>query len=296
MDGPMLNQPEFPFPHQPRRLENIPGFHSAKASPDLVEDSQLEKLAQQIEQLPQNACYPIQTHFYGQLIHCDVLLPVPSGVDLKEGLPLIGLENQAGQKGLPLFTNTKNLCFWINEPTDYIILPFTTLCGFALEAKLDYIILNICAPWGCEISFHDFSYMAEGLLPPPGPQQITQDNDPKPGEITIAKQTPMRLGICNNFPDALFERLQQVFRHHQHLIQHVYLFNVAFHQGPLQPALGVRMPESLEDTWETELWPNLQAVLHEMLEKHDIVNVFLLNQAGSMEKHLKALTQPVYQR
>jgi hypothetical protein len=291
----MLNQPEPPFPHQPRRLENIPGFESSKTPADLMDNNQLQTLVQQIERLPQNACYPLQTHFYGQLIKCDLLLPVPSGVDLKQGLPLMGLENRAGQKGLPLFTTVPNLYLWIDEPTDYIILPFTTLCGFALEAKLDYIILNISGPYGCEISFHDFSYMAEGLLPPPGSRQITRDEDPKPGEIIIAKQTPMRIGICNNFPKDLFERLQQVFRHHQHLIQDVYLFNVAFHQGPLQPALGIRMPEGLEESWEAELWPNLQAMLYEMLEKHDIVNVFLLNQAGSMEQHLKTLTQPVYQ-
>ncbi|WP_373532187.1 SseB family protein [Vampirovibrio sp.] len=291
----MLNQPDFSFPHQPRRLENIPGFPTPNAPPHLLEDSRLEGLVQQIEHLPKNACYPLQANFYGQLMNCDLLLPVPQDANLQAGLPLLALENHAGEKGMPLFTNEQNLCVWMNEPVDYLILPFTTLCGFALEAKLDYIILNISGPCGCEISFHDFSFMAEGMIPPPSPQQISRDTDPRPGEITIAKQTPMRLGLCPDFPKPLFNRLQLVFRHHEYLIQHVYLFNVAFHQGPLQPALGVRMPEGLEEEWENQLWPNLQAVLHEMLEKHDIVNVFLLNQAGSMENHLKTLTKPVYQ-
>lgn len=290
----MRNQPEPSFPHQPRRLDSPPGFQTPAEEQGLLDDSQLERLVSQIEHLPKNACYPLQASFYERLMRCDLLLPVPSGANLTRELPLITLENLTQEKGLPLFTNEENLCRWLDEPTDYLVMPFTSLCGFALEARLDYVILNIAGPFGCEISFHDFSYMAEGLLPPPGPGQLARESDPKPGEIQIVKNTPMRLGHCRDFPKNLSDRLQQVFRHHENLIENAYLFDVGFHNGPLQPAVGIRMPESLESHWEGELWPNLQAVLHEMLEKHDVVNVFLLNQSGSLEKHLQDLTEPVY--
>lgn len=292
----MQNDPERPFPYQPQRLERIPGFNCRTGKLNLLDNQRLETLLDQLTLQPGLVSYPLQIRFYEKLMACDLLLPVPAQSNLSQGLPLMSLENSHGEKGLPLFTSTENLLEWATEPLDFVAMPFASLCGFALEARLDYVIINIAGPFGCEIALHDFSYLAEGLLPPPGPEQPVTGNALKPGEILITKQTPMRLGLCRNFPENLSQRLQQVFQHHQNMIEQVYLFDVAFNEGPLQPALGVRMPDALESQWETQLWPNLQAVLHEMLEKHNVVNVFLLNQAGGLEKHLQDLTQPIFQR
>ncbi len=292
----MLNPQEHFFPHRPKRLRNIPGFDHPTEALSLLEDQQLSQILGEVEHLPQSACYPHQVAFYEKLLHCDLLLPIPVSADLNRGLPLLSLENGNGETGLPIFTNENNLAQWTQGQNNYLPLSFTKLCAYALEARMDYLILNIAGPFGCEISFHDFSYLAEGLIPPPGPGQTTLTTNVKPGEVMIAKHTPMRLSECDSLPTPLMNRLQQVFRHHEDMIESVYLFDIAFNEGPMQPALGVRMPEILEPLWEATLWPNLQAVLHEMLERHAVVNVFLLNQAGNLETHLQDLTQPVYRK
>ena len=287
-------EPEFLPP--PKRLENVEGFPCRNGPLNLLENQELEASISKLEEAPQENAYPLQISFYQALLETDILLPVPAHADFRQGLPIMSLETPSGEKGLPLFTSPENLSLWAEQPTNYIAMPFASLCGFALEARLDYVILNLAGPFGCEISFHDFSYLAEGLLPPPSPGQSVNEAAPKPGEVMIAKDTPMRLSQCKNFPQELSGRLLQVFQHHQSMIDHVYQFDIAFNEGPMQPALGIRMPESMEKLWEEALWPNLQAVLYEMLDKHDVVTEFLLNQAGSLEKHLKELTQPVFER
>ena len=85
------------------------------------------------------------------------------------------------------------------------------------------------------------------------------------------------------------------FSRHPNLIRRFYLFNIAFNEGPLQPALGIRVTDGAEDIWERELWPDVQAVLHEMLERRAVLTVFLLNQSGSMENHVCELTEPIFE-
>lgn len=296
----MHNPLEPEFSPRPKRLENIPGFPCRNGPLNLLDNHALETAISQLEGEPQKSAYPLQIRFYETLLESDILLPILGDAHLSEGLPVLSLETPTGERGLPLFTSPENLSLWSDRATHYVAMPFASLCGLALEARLDYVILNLAGPFGCEISFHDFSYLAEGLLPPPYPgQQPGQQMDehaPRPGEVLIAKDTPMRLSLCKNFPPELSNRLQQVFQHHQNMIDQVYQFDIAFNEGPMQPAIGIRMPQVMENLWEESLWPNLQAVLYEMLEKHDVVNVFLLNQAGSLEKHLKELTTPVFER
>lgn len=287
----MFNRFDGASQYGPHRVRRVPG------SPDslqLMADSLLEEMLGQLEALPLEACYPLQVSFYEKLITCDLLLPVPAGTRLDQGLPIVMLENGHGEKGLPLFTTEQNMGLWLEEDTDYVILPFTQICGYAMEAQLDYIIINASGPYGCEIAFGDFSYLAEGLLPPPLANQAGETGR-KPGEVVIEKNTPMRLRKCSSgLPVSLMDRLTHVFEHHRHLISRVYLFDVAFNNGPMQPALGIRMPDDNEMQWEQELWPTLQAVMQEMLERRAVVNVFLLNQAGSMERHVSEFVDPVY--
>lgn len=293
----MQHQASFPFENSPQRVLPPEGLPQISDPPRLLPDSQLAKLVTQLEHLPQAVCYPLQTRFYETLLECDLLLPIPNHFKSKDPsqLPLMSLENTSGERCLPIFTNEAHLNSWNDEPILYMVLPFEILCSFALQAQLDYVVINASGPHGCEIPFHTFSYLAEGLLPPPGPGQDDPQGRQKPGEVVIAQQTPMRLGACENFSAPLLNRLQELFQHHQSLIEKVYLFSIGFHQGPLQPALAIQMPDEQAPHWENELWPNLQAVLYEMLEKRDIVNVFLLNEAPSLEPHLTDLVDPVYE-
>ncbi len=278
------------FSKDPRRIKKVPGSPSAMSLPD---EEALMALLAQLEQSSGAANYPLQATFYQKMLDSELLLPVPAGTRLSSGLPIILLENSRGEKGLPLFTSEKNMETWAEEPTDYIVMPFAMLCAYALEAEADFMIMNVCGPFGCEISFHDFSYLAEGLLPPPIDERDATGSR-KPSEVVIEKNTPMRLRRNQGLPDGLLERLNHVFEYNRALIQRVYLFDVAFNEGPLQPAIGVRVPDGCESEWEKELWPTLQAILHEMLERRAVMNVFLLNHAGRMESHVKEITQPIF--
>jgi hypothetical protein len=287
----MLNRFDAFF-NRDRRQGKFP-LDDCTAEPTLLSDQQLEDMLTPLTELHSQASYALQVGFYDKLLGYDLLLPVPHGAFTGKGLSIVTLENAQGERGLPIFTSEKAFSLWADDGANYLALPFATLCSYAMEANVDYIIVNVSGPFGCEISFHDFSYLAEGLLPAPPPDQLTL-SERKPGEVVVKKDTPMRLGRCAGLAEGLMERLQHIFRSHQNLIKHVYLFEIAFNDGPLQPALGVCMPDGLESQWDIELWPTMQAVLHEMLEKRCVINVFLLNQAGSLESHVEALTAPVY--
>lgn len=272
-------------------LKKVPGSPDAMR---LLDDQVLEDMLDQLESLQAESSYPLQISFYETLLQCDLLLPVPAGTELAIEMPVVMLENGRGEKGLPLFTSESNMALWLeDEPTDYVYMPFVALCGYALAAQADFIVVNVAGPYGCEISFHDFSYLAEGLLPPPLAES-SDDSAKKMGEVVVQKNTPMRLGLCAGLPNSLMERLKHVFEYNRQMIDRVYLFDIGFNDGPLQPALAVRMPDDCEEKWETELWPTLQAILHEMLEKRAILNVFLLNQSGRLESHVQELTSPIF--
>lgn len=262
----------------------------SQSGQNLFGDDRLEESLGGLTDAAYDERYPLQVAFYEKLLQCELLLPVPSGTNLKKGLPILALENNQGEKGMPLFTSEKTLNLWVDESKDYVTMPFGTLCAYALEAKLDYVVINVAGPYGCEISFHDFSYLAEGLLPPPR-DEFGRD----PGEILIGKNTPVRLATSRGLSNMLMDRLYSLFAHHATQIEKVYLFDVAFNEGPMQPALGIRMADGHEEEWEMALWPDMQAVLHEMLERREVVNVFLLNQSGGMENHVQELTIPIYE-
>jgi hypothetical protein len=284
---------------------------SPEASGNLPDDQELQALIALIEELPFEARYGEQNRFYEYLLGCHLLLPVAPGTNLSEGLAVFALENGHGEKALPVFSSEAALKSWCLpgsslsslekpgsetrawEPTEYLALPFDTLCTYALEASVDYIVMNAAGPFGCEISFHDFSYLAEGLLPAPCSTQEGKTAR-KAGEILVEKATPMRLSVCERMPERLISRLMQLFQNYQSLVSRVYLFDVGFNEGPLQPAVGVQVADGCESEWEERLWPNMQAVLCEMLERKEVVNVFLLNQAEGMEQHVRQVTEPVY--
>lgn len=304
-------------------LDKFDRFFLSKARPlrvspepisHLPDAEQLHTLIAVLEDIPFEVRYTEQNRFYQYLLGCHLLLPVAPGTDLSQGLSVLALENGHGEKALPIFSSESTLRTWLKptpadklspdaidaldsieniEPSEYLALPFDTLCAYALEAGVDYMVMNAAGPYGCEISFHDFSYLAEGLLPAPASIQ-EKGLDRKAGEMLVEKATPMRLATCERLADSVLSRLMQLFNHHQTLISRVYLFDIGFNEGPLQPALGVQVKDECEEQWEEELWPTMQAVLCEMLERREVVNVFLLNQAEGMEQHVCQVASPIY--
>lgn len=287
-----------PLRVSPEPYANLPDADALEAMMDVLEGMEFEQR------------YTEQNKFYQYLLGCHLLIPLPESDTHSSSLSVMALENGHGEKAMPIFSSEQTMRLWLKsskddvetdndwdtEPTEYIAVPFDTLCTYALQAGVDYIVLNAAGPFGCEISFHDFSFLAEGLLPAPAASQEDPEQGRKAGEILVNKATPMRLAVCERISEALQSRLLDLFGHYQVLIRQVYLFDVGFNDGPMQPALGVRIEEGHEEDWELELWPNMQAVLCEMLERREVVNVFLLNQADSMEQHVKQVTPPIYER
>jgi hypothetical protein len=280
-------------------LENLDRFFrrakEQKSPLKLFDDAQLESMLGRIEGASPDERHLLQVTFYEKLLKCDLLLPVPTGTDTRRGIPILALENSHGERGMPVFTSEKTVLLWADDGIDYVALPFSALCRYAVEAGVDFMVINVSGPYGCEISSYDFHYLADGMLPPP-PAELCEQHGKSPGEVVIPKNTPMRLGHCDGLAPGLMERLNHVFSTHAALISRVYLFNIAFNEGPLQPALGIRIAEDTDAHWETNVWPDLQAVLHEMLERRSVINVFLLNQAGSLEHHVRELTAPIFER
>ena len=128
--------------------------------------------------------------------------------------------------------------------------------------------------------------MADKLLPPV--------DKAKSGEISIEKNTEIFLAPSGDLSPMVEERLSAVFNQRTHLIEKVYTFNVAFSDGPMKTALGIRMHSGEEVRWDNELWPDVQATLQEVLDSKEYMNVFLLNDCDDLEGSLKDLTEPFY--
>jgi len=246
----------------------------------------LEKLLHRLAVSPQNNRYPQLMSLYENLLHSMVLIPVPSGTDIRKGIPLMTLENSNGEKGVPVFTSEEAMAMWVTEETEYVGLPFPILCTHAVQANLDFVVLNLAGPSGGELTHYEFTYLAENLIPPP--------REDKTGEIVIEKDTEVRLARAEELSPLLLERLTAVFRQRTDLVARVYAFQVAFSQGPLKTGFGVQLKDGNEGAWETELWPNVQAVLQEVLGAKEYVNVFLLNSLPDLEKTVKEVSTPFY--
>ena len=279
------------FSGKPPHVRRAPG---SQASGQFLDDQVLDVLLNKLEALEPDACYPLQLSFYEKLLKCDLLLPVPVGTRLDEGLPLVTLENARGELGMPIFTNESTLALWDEEPTEYVILPFAKLCGYALEAQVDFMILNVAGPNGCEIALRDFSYLAESMLPPP----LSVNENGKVSEsslpVEVSAGTPTRISAAQTLTEPLMGRLKHVFSTHSELIAKVYQFEIAFNDAPLQPAIGMVLHPEAVARWEESLWPTLQAVLQEMLERRAMVNIFMLNNVPSLEKQVQVKCKPVF--
>jgi|GEM_PF-2665468 len=282
-----------PFQEEPPRIRRVPGTPQGGT---LLEDEVFTNLLDELELTSCDSSYPLQINFYKALLACDLLLPVPVGTQLHEGLPLFTLENSKGEVGLPIFTNEVNLAEWDDEPMEYMILPFSKLCGYALEARVDFIIVNVAGPCGCEISLRDFSYLAEGLIPPPlvvrANAEFERSSDVLP--VKVSAGTPARLGTAKKLPEDLMQRVIHVLSLHGAVIMQAFQFEIAFNEGPLQPAIGILIGPDDQEEWANDIWPNLQAVLSEMLDRHTIVNVFLLNEVPSLAAQVRSLCKPVF--
>lgn len=277
--------------HLGRFFKNPFATQSAQRAGYQLEGLQLEGMLRRIGDTPEAQRYPLQMAFYEKLLKSIVLLPVPAGTDISGGVPLMALENAQGERGVPVFTSEKTLTQWMGHTPEfdgeYVGIPFPVLCGHMLKARLDFVILNVAGPYGGEIGQAEFSYLAEGLLPPPAG---------KTGELKVEPGADMRISATNSLSEFVSDRLRDVFRHNATLIDYAYVFEVAFGAESLKPAIAIRMPEGSEHEWEVSLWPNIQAVLQEMLDVREYANVFLLNASGDLETTLGGMMHPFYTR
>jgi hypothetical protein len=280
----------FPQGESPRVKRAIGSPSTGK----FLEDTVLADLLDRLDNLPPEACYPLQLSFYRKMLECDLLLPVPVGTQIQAGIPLMTLENPQGEVGLPIFTSEDALARWDDEPTEYIILPFHKLCGYAVEAKVDFIIVNVGGPQGCEISLRDFSYLAENLIPPPSSGAAAEKANASTLPVDVNAGTPTRLGTAQKLPQELMQRVKHIFSRNSELIHHAYHFEIAFNDGPLQPAIAVQIATQAKPDWEARLWPDMQAILNEMLERRTVVNVFLLNDTPSLATQIRSVCQPIF--
>lgn len=224
--------------------------------------------------------------FYQLLIDSAVLLPLPAGYNLDDGIPIISMEGPDGETAIPVFSSEESMSYWVTKPTEYVGVPFTAICTSAIEANMDYIVINASNEFMLEIPHCDFTYLADRLIPPSEAQRS--------GEISIEKNTELYLAPSGELSPMVQERLSAVFNQRTHLVDRVYTFNVAFSDGPMKTALGIGLHQGQEGLWDAELWPDVQATLQEVLGSKEYMNVFLLNECGDLEGSLQELTDPFY--
>ncbi len=223
-----------------------------------------------------------------RLQHSHVLLPLPKGTSVSKdkGIPMWVLENDKGNEGVPVFTSELMLSKWVNETTNYIEISFKDLCTSAVQAELDFILLNLNDQSGMEVFFHEFTYMAEGILPP--------DNAKSVGELRLEKDTTLQLNTQYGLPMMLDERLSALLRGNKDVVECAYAFEVSFGEGPLRPALGIHLYDSCESDWEQTVWPNILVTLQETMGDKEYINIFVLNHAPDLANKLKSVDTPFF--
>lgn len=271
-------------------LDNPTGGPGNGEKEAVLNGAVLEKAFDRLSTCPADKRYALQMSLYQQLIGSMVLIPVPKGTDTRQSIPLMTLENERGETGVPVFTSEEAMAMWVSEETEYVGLPFPMLCTHAVQANLDFVVLNLAGPAGGELTHYEFSYLAENLIPPP--------REDKSGEFVLEKDTEVRLGPADDLSPILLERLTALFSQRADLIDRVYAFQVAFSQGPMKTGIGVCLKKGSgsdpNQLWETELWPNVRAVLQEVLGAKEYVNVFLLNALPELEETVGNVSKPFY--
>jgi hypothetical protein len=182
MDNPMLNLNPFDtlFTPSPVR-KNLPW----RRRPNLLNARTLEALL-----LPgrDEMDYPRRVDVYHTLLTHDVLLPLPAAGSPRFSGQILTLENEGGERGLPAFTDENAFLLWSRKVGDlgsefsaagglsgFTSLPFSTVCGIAVETGADWLILNAAGPVGGEIARCELLYLADSLVPPPVPAEGATD-------------------------------------------------------------------------------------------------------------------------
>lgn len=267
--------------------------------------------------------YPERMRLYHGLLAHDFLLPIPmeAAVSLEKNMTLLLMENDSGERGLPIFSHRDALASWAKGEVGFIVLPFAVLCSYALEAGADCIVLNVNGPFGREITRNDLTYLANSLIPPPAdkahrtygpsspkaylPETFSTTTDTGFEHEAQAKpeasqspeiHSPRPLSSETHLTSSLKDCLYHLFSSYPSIIQRVYLLNMAFGADQCQPTLAIRFSRRATDTWRQELFPNLRAVLTEMLEPEERVVLFPLGETDQeLEEQIRRLTPPFYE-
>lgn len=269
---------------EPGRTETEKTRPSDDPSQPRFQGAKLERMLERLALSPEDLQAPLQRQLYDTLLDSYIFLPVPEGHDIQQGISLTVYANEAGQSGTPVFTSEDAMAQWVTEPMEYVAVPFPDLCAFAIDARLDYLLMNLAGPGGGEISHFEMIYLADRIIPPTKEEQQTG--------VMLGEAREMRIAQAGELPDLLEERLGAIFRQHNQLVDKVYVFQTAFSKGPLQPALGVRMRDGTEAEWENTLWPILYTNFQEVLGDKEYVNVFLLNEYSDLESAVEDLAEP----
>lgn len=167
-------------------------------------------------------------------------------------------------------------------------MKFTQLCTQALYLNLDFILLNPVEENTLLISLYEIYHLAEGLIPPSKDEAVK--------EIVLEKDTEIYLGVPVKPPSPmLVERLYGLFKQKASIVSKAYLFQIAIAQGPPHLAVGIHMVPEKASSWELTLLPDTMAVIHEVLDERDCVDLFLLNHDEGMESLIRSFSEPFFQ-
>ncbi|TWT43751.1 hypothetical protein RAS1_01500 [Phycisphaerae bacterium RAS1] len=135
--------------------------------------------------------------FYQALLGANLLVPTSRPFDcprdesgaatLPEGepIPLVTVENDAGQRAMLAFTDVAALHAW-RSAADHLSLAAGALFSIAVQNDFDAVVLNIAGPDGGDLSRREFSMLAQGMLPLAEGEHGTQALLAAGGRVAVA--------------------------------------------------------------------------------------------------------------
>ncbi len=268
------------------------GVNADHAGPDGAElDRLMLAVAAHQQANPEEICYEVMVPLYIALVDAMILVPTSGPIDEIEAensrvFRLATLKNPHGDRGIPVFTTEDALERWVDEPTEYVGLPFRILCEKVLESGMNFMVINPSGPARGELCLYELSYLAKGMIPPRSDRQTEPVYYHSSAEIVVSIPDDPP-------PQMLIERVTGCFRQNP-MVESAYVFQVSMAEGPPHLAMGVRVFEGEEQRWETDLLPNTIAIFHEVLDQDEFIDFFLLNDSDELEASLREVTEPFF--
>lgn len=186
-----------------------------------------------------------------------------------EPIPLITVENDAGERAMLAFSDSAALRAW-RAGAESVPLAAHTLFAIAVQNDFDAVVLNIAGPDGGDLSRREFSMLVQGMLP-------LAENE-HGAEALLAAGGRVSLAALSAAPsDALLEAFRSAAAAHPE-IRELWLFRIAIGQSDWSLAAGFCMDVTSEPQ-RRQVFQSVGDGVHLALGEDEYVDLLVLDDA-----------------